>query len=127
MDLHGCAQFLHVSTRTVHNWESGKHDIPYATYRLMRLLNFMELPGKAWQGWCFAGGKLISPEGRTFESKDSNRRGLLKRRSEMFSHLYKNGESKNSGQAERRTRCASPPLTRIEKAIESNGSNLPCD
>ncbi|MGE8441828.1 MAG: DUF3653 domain-containing protein [Comamonas testosteroni] len=29
----------------------------------------MELPGKAWQGWCFAGGKLISPEGRSFEGK----------------------------------------------------------
>ncbi|WEE75278.1 helix-turn-helix domain-containing protein [Comamonas testosteroni] len=47
MDLHGCAQFLHVSARTVHNWESGKYDIPYATYRLMRLLNFMGLSGKA--------------------------------------------------------------------------------
>ena len=77
MDLHGCAQFLHVSARTVHNWESGKHDIPYATYRLMRVLNFMELPGKAWQGWCFAGGKLISPEGRSFEGKDSNWWSLL--------------------------------------------------
>ena len=43
MDLHGCAQFLHVSARTVHNWESGKHDIPYATYRLRRLLSRMKL------------------------------------------------------------------------------------
>ncbi|KGG89136.1 hypothetical protein P245_17420 [Comamonas thiooxydans] len=43
MDLHGCAQFLHVLTRTVHNRESGKHDIPYATYRLMRLLSRMKL------------------------------------------------------------------------------------
>lgn len=65
MDLHACAQFLHVSSRTVHNWEAGKHDIPYATYKLLRLLNRMELPGQAWQGWCFYGNKLISPEGRS--------------------------------------------------------------
>ena len=77
MDLPACAQFLHVSARTVHNWESGKHDIPYSAYRLMRLLNFMELPGKAWQGWCFAGGKLISPECRSFEGRDSSWWGLL--------------------------------------------------
>ena len=28
MDLPQCAKFLHVTERTLHNWESGKHDIP---------------------------------------------------------------------------------------------------
>ncbi|WP_169728596.1 VC1465 family Xer recombination activation factor [Comamonas composti] len=87
MDLHACAQFLHVSTRTVHNWESGKHDIPYATYKLLRLLNRMELPGQSWQGWCFYGNKLISPEGRSFEGKDSNWWGLLVLRARMCSEF----------------------------------------
>ncbi|WP_415797082.1 VC1465 family Xer recombination activation factor [Comamonas aquatilis] len=87
MDLHGCAQFLHVSTRTVHNWESGKHDIPYSAYRLLRLLNRMELPGQAWQGWCFYGGKLISPEGRSFEGKDSSWWGLLLMRARVNDRL----------------------------------------
>ncbi|CAM4261200.1 hypothetical protein COAQ111491_13550 [Comamonas aquatilis] len=32
MDLHGCVQFLNVSIWTVHNWESGKHDTPYAAF-----------------------------------------------------------------------------------------------
>ena len=77
MDLPACAKYLHVTQRTLHNWESGKHDIPYAAYKLLRLLNHMELPGQAWQGWCFVGGKLISPEGRSFEGKDSNWWGLL--------------------------------------------------
>lgn len=77
MDLPACAKYLHVTQRTLHNWESGKHDIPYAAYKLLRLLNRMELPGQAWQGWCFVGGKLISPEGRLFEGKDSNWWGLL--------------------------------------------------
>lgn len=87
MDLPACAQFLHVSTRTVHNWESGKHDIPYATYKLLRLLNRMELPGQAWQGWCFYGNKLISPEGRSFEGKDSNWWGLLIMRARVNDRL----------------------------------------
>ncbi|WP_059441056.1 VC1465 family Xer recombination activation factor [Comamonas sp. E6] len=87
MDLPACAKFLHVSTRTVHNWESGKHDIPYATYRLLRLLNRMELPGRTWQGWCFHGGKLISPEGRTFEGTDSAWWGRLTLQARMCSEF----------------------------------------
>lgn len=87
MDLPACAQFLHVSNRTLHNWESGKHDIPYATYKLLRLLNRMELPGQAWQGWCFYGNKLISPEGRSFEGKDSNWWGMLLMRARVNDRL----------------------------------------
>lgn len=41
LDLPGCAQLLHVSERTLHNWACGKHDIPYATYRLLRLLKLV--------------------------------------------------------------------------------------
>ncbi|GKS91582.1 hypothetical protein [Acidovorax sp. SUPP2539] len=58
LDLPGCAQLLHVTERTLHNWQSGKHDIPFAAYKLLRLLNRMELPGESWAGWCFHGGKL---------------------------------------------------------------------
>ena len=87
MDLPACAKFLHVSTRTVHNWESGKHDIPYSAYRLLRLLNRMELPGQSWQGWCFYGNKLISPEGRSFEGKDSNWWSFLVLRARMCSEF----------------------------------------
>ncbi|GGH61911.1 hypothetical protein GCM10010975_26100 [Comamonas phosphati] len=72
MDLHACAQFLHVSSRTVHNWEAGKHDIPYATYKLLRLMNGMELPGQAWAGWEFRCGKLVSPEGFSFVATDGS-------------------------------------------------------
>ena len=87
MDLPACAKFLHVTQRTLHNWESGKHDIPYAAYKLLRLLNRMELPGLAWQGWCFYGNKLISPEGRSFEGKDSNWWCLLVLRARMCSEF----------------------------------------
>ena len=30
------AQMLHVSVRTVHNWNSGTHQIPVMAYRLLR-------------------------------------------------------------------------------------------
>lgn len=64
MDLPACAKYLHVTERTLHNWMAGKHDIPFAAYKLLRLLNRMDLPGQAWAGWSFYDGKLWSPEGR---------------------------------------------------------------
>lgn len=53
------AQFFQVSERTLHNWESGRHDIPYTAYRLIRLHRGYELPGKAWDGWMFMGCRLF--------------------------------------------------------------------
>lgn len=87
LDLSGCAKLLHVTERTLHNWESGKHDIPYATFKLLRLLNGMELPGESWRGWCFHGGKLWSPEGRSFVGSDGSWWSLLVRQAAMFGQL----------------------------------------
>lgn len=84
LDLPGCAKLLHVTERTLHNWESGKHEIPYAAYRLLRLLNRMELPGDAWAGWCFYGGALVSPEGHSFYGTQANWWTNVIRRSELF-------------------------------------------
>jgi hypothetical protein len=83
-----CVKNLHITLRTLHNWESGKHDIPYTAYRLLRLLNRMELPGESWAGWCFHGGTLYSPEGRAFVGTDSSWWALLVRRAAMFDQLY---------------------------------------
>lgn len=84
MDLPACAKFLHITERTLHNWELGKHDIPYSAYRLLRLLNRMEMPGKSWEGWCFHGGKLWSPEGHSFVGTDSSWWSLLIRQARQF-------------------------------------------
>ena len=35
------AQMLHVSLRTLQNWFSGKHQIPYIAFKLLRLMRFM--------------------------------------------------------------------------------------
>lgn len=91
MDLSECAKFLHVTERTLHNWESGKHDIPYATFKLLRLMNGLELPGKTWAGWEFQGGKLWSPEGRSFEGTDGSWWSLLVRQAHGFRELLVRG------------------------------------
>ena len=79
---------LHVSLRTVHNWNSGKHQIPVMAYKLLRLMRYRELPGQAWAGWSFSRGQLITPEGRTISGHDSAWWSQLVRRAHGFSELY---------------------------------------
>jgi DNA-binding transcriptional regulator YiaG len=82
------AQLLHVSERTLHNWETGHHEIPYSAYRLLRLLTRQELPGKTWTGWHITAGVLWSPEGHGFKPEDSSWWSMLCRRSALFQSLY---------------------------------------
>lgn len=77
-----CAKFLHVSERTLHNWESGRHDIPFAAYKLLRFVNGHDLPGSGWAGWSFAAGKLWTPEGYGLDPRDAAWWSLLVRRAE---------------------------------------------
>lgn len=78
------AKLLHVSLRTVHNWNSGKHQIPVMAYKTLRMLRYMELPGASWQGWHFSRGMLITPEGHQISGKDGSWWSLLVRRAAMF-------------------------------------------
>ena len=87
LDLPGCAKLLQVTERTLRNWESGKHDIPFAAYKLLRLLNRMDLPGESWAGWCFHSGKLWSPEGHGFSGTDGSWWSLLVRQARFFPEL----------------------------------------
>lgn len=110
LDLPGCAKLLHVTERTLHNWESGKHDIPFAAYKLLRLLNRMELPGESWAGWCFHGGKLWTPEGRSFVGTDGSWWSLLVRRAAMFDELCRTAHSgESAARAPQARRAADAP------------------
>ncbi|UUZ70719.1 VC1465 family Xer recombination activation factor [Polaromonas sp. P1(28)-8] len=82
------AKLLHVSLRTLQNWLSGRHEVPYAAYKLVRLLRYMELPGKAWQGWYFSAGCLVTPEGRTISGTDGSWWSLLVRQARCFQSMY---------------------------------------
>lgn len=83
------AKLLHVSLRTLQNWLSGRHEVPYAAYKLLRLMRHMELPGPAWTGWHFSRGQLVTPEGRTISGAEGSWWSLLVRRADSFGQLYR--------------------------------------
>lgn len=87
LTLEATAKALHVTPRTVRNWFSGKVGIPYAAYRLMRILGRYELPDPAWDGWVFHSGQLWSPEGHGFKPADSAWWSQLVRRARLFHQL----------------------------------------
>jgi DNA-binding transcriptional regulator YiaG len=82
------AKYFQVTERTWHNWESGAHRIPFAVYKLCRVLARLELPGDAWAGWSFQGATLVTPEGRHIEPKDSSWWSLMVRNAQSFSVAY---------------------------------------
>ncbi len=61
---------LNVNERTVRNYENGAVQIPYPSFRIMRLLAGYSLLGKKWEGWGFHQNKLWTPEGRSFEAHE---------------------------------------------------------
>ena len=86
--IEDAAKYFRVTERTWHNWESGAHRIPFAVYKLCRVLARLELPGDAWAGWSFQGSTLITPEGRQIEPKDSSWWSLMVRNAQSFSAAY---------------------------------------
>ena len=125
MDLPQCAKFLHVTERTLHNWESGKHDIPYATFKLLRLMNGLELPGQTWAGWEFRGGKLWSPEGRSFEGTDGSWWSLLVRQAHGFRELMARGAEGRLGAGKPAPHASSRSAVPGSDAPASEGREAP--
>jgi len=82
------AQELHVTPLTIRYWISGKVLVPYAAFRLLRILRLFELPCKGWDGWHMHSGKLWSPEGFSFNPHDANWWSLLVRRADGFGRQY---------------------------------------
>lgn len=87
LSIEAAAKALHVTPRTIRNWFSGKVSVPYAAYRLVRILGRFELPDPAWHGWLFHSGKLWSPEGHGFAPADSSWWNLLVRRARLFHQM----------------------------------------
>lgn len=83
------ATLLHVSLRTLQNWLSGRHEVPYSAYKLLRLMRYMELPGESWRGWHFSRGQLVTPEGRTISGREGVWWSLLVRQAQGFGQLYR--------------------------------------
>lgn len=82
------AKLLQVTERTVYAWISGKAAVPYAAYKLLRLLRWFELPSP-WDGWTMHSGKLWSPEGQGFTPSDSAWWGVLVRKAAQFDGMVR--------------------------------------
>lgn len=78
------AKLLHVTERTVHNWESGATRPPYAAFKLLRILRGYELPGHAWRGWQLFRDVLITPEGHHLRASDAACWSLLAAQARQF-------------------------------------------
>lgn len=81
-------KYFQVTDRTWHNWEAGSHRIPFAVYKLARVLARLELPGAAWAGWRLEGDQLITPEGRQISPQDGSWWSLLVRQARSFRTVY---------------------------------------
>ena len=88
LSIDDAAQILHVTPRTVRYWISGRVTVPYAAYRLLRIMRLFELPCEGWDGWHMHSGRLWSPEGHGFLPNDSSWWGLLVRKARLFGEMY---------------------------------------
>jgi len=67
LSIKDVAAMLHVSQKTVKNWETGKTQIPYSAFKLLKVLTNYDMPDARWEGWCLRDGALWSPANRRFE------------------------------------------------------------
>lgn len=84
LTVEACADLLRVSVRTVQNWESGAVRIPYAAFKLMRVLCGGKVLGSEWRGFSIRADKLHTPEGHTFQAGDLAWWSLLVRQARAF-------------------------------------------
>lgn len=112
------AELLFVDERTVRNWEAGRNAVPYAAYKLLKVLSGYALPGKAWEGWMLYGGVLVSPEGRDFGPSDLSWWGLTVAMARAWKKRY-GASTRDSGPASGVT--ASPPPFPAEHAGPPTG------
>lgn len=110
-DRASAAKLLHVTVRTLQNWESGRNAVPYAAYKLLRLMCRHELPGKAWEGWTFSQGVLWSPGGDGFRPHEFSWLSLLIRQARMFTHVYRERSQVLRELAAARQALSMPPRT----------------
>jgi hypothetical protein len=108
------AKYFQVTERTWHNWETGVHRIPFAVYKLCRVLARLELPGDAWAGWSFQGGLLITPENHQIAPHDGAWWSLMIRKAHGFIAAYNEATRLRQlldsiGATQRPTGCASAP------------------
>lgn len=87
LGIEGVAKLLHVTPRTVRYWFSGQSSVPYAAFKLLRVMRWFELP-PPFTGWCIHSGRLWSPEGHSVRPEDGTWWSLICRQAQAFRTLY---------------------------------------
>ncbi|MCA0299482.1 MAG: VC1465 family Xer recombination activation factor [Proteobacteria bacterium] len=82
-----CAKVLRVTTRTLRYWEAAEVRIPYAAFKLMRVLASGRYLGDAWRNFFVRGDVLVSPEGHEFAAGDLAWWSLCTRQAEAFREI----------------------------------------
>jgi DNA-binding XRE family transcriptional regulator len=112
------AEMLHVTYRTMHNWESGRVQVPYAAFKLLHILTGYELPSDAWRGWKFSGEVLWSPEGKKFNAADLNYLSLTFAMAKQW--RLEREEKRKSGLPPERSNLL--PFVRLKNGRKKNSS-----
>ncbi|MBN8264972.1 MAG: hypothetical protein J0M21_09995 [Xanthomonadales bacterium] len=79
------SDFLGVSVRTVGNWETGAARVPYAAYKLLRVVLKGDTLHPGWEAYRFVRGRLVTPEGHSFGQGDLAWLSLLVQRANFAS------------------------------------------
>jgi DNA-binding transcriptional regulator YiaG len=85
-----CADLLQVSERTIRNWEAGAVRIPYAAYRLLRVLRNGKVLGPDWRGFRVWHDTLVTPEGHRFHFSELAWWSLLVRQAREYQRIRRN-------------------------------------
>jgi hypothetical protein len=89
--LADAGKLFRVTPRTVQNWEAGRAMVPYAAFKLMRIMRGYELPGHAWKGWRLVGDTLWTPEGHGFKPEYQRWWSLTCRMAAEFRAMVRKG------------------------------------
>lgn len=96
LGIESCADLLQVSERTIRNWESSSARVPYAAYRLMRVMRAGKVLGPDWHGFHIWHGVLCTPEGHRFEPSDLVWQSLLVQQARAFREFMRERKTAHS-------------------------------
>jgi DNA-binding transcriptional regulator YiaG len=97
LGVEACSHALGVSDRTIRNWESGTTRIPFAAYKLLRVLKGGRyLAHPIWRDYRVWGDTLFTPEGHRFQAGQLAWWSLLVRQARAFGQLM---QERRAGEA----------------------------
>jgi DNA-binding XRE family transcriptional regulator len=115
LGLPEAAKLFRVTPRTIQNWETGRVRVPYAAFKLMRVLRGHDLPHPAWKGFRLVGNTLWTPEGHPFRPDHMAWWSLTCRMADSFRALVSRPGlviASGAGEVSAREASAEPPIPR---------------